>query len=103
MLCSVVWASSDQGVSWTPFILDGGRNPYPTSVPSVRSFSPRSWHSVKVTERGVILLFGGFDTAHNTLTDLYVSFDGGYHFFECAVESSNPPFFVASQGSVLGR
>lgn len=95
-----VWASIDHGVSWVPFILDGGRNPHPTTVPTVRSFSPRTWHSVKVTARGVILLFGGIYNS-STLTDLYVSFDGGYNFFECAVEASSPPFFIASQGSVL--
>lgn len=96
-----VWASIDQGESWTPLILDGGRNPHPATIPSVRSFAPhRTWHSVKVTSNGVILLFGGTDFFH-TLRDLWMSFDGGYNFVECAVEESNPSYFMQGQGAVL--
>ena len=72
-----VWASSDEGRTWS-FI-------------ATAPWSPRYGHTGVITPSGVLVIMGGFRTtlgqiSRQVLNDVWASFDGGVSWGQCAVE-----------------
>ena len=71
-----VWASSDEGVSWTV-------------VCAAAPFEPRDAAAAEITEEGLIVMGGG-QVGGYTMNDVWVSPDGGFTWSACSSEAYWP-------------